>query len=717
MAEAHENLGEDAGGGARERQQWVDQMTENKHVQGTTDAYAGKIWNFVDFLLANKPEALVESFRREYEQTSTKKVNRRVPRRELVTKRLARVNVASLEATGMVKLDLITEDLVLQWFATHKGKNESTPSKSVFGTGQSALVELFKRHGSALPERFYQRIKDVQKGAQRKRAQEKADGIIPLEEGKAALPGHLYLELVDLLLKSDDFVFCYTFAVCSWVLMCRVSNVANLRAAHLKWIQDSLLISLVKHKADQEGERTDPKHCYANPFNPSACVVTAIAVYFACYGAPQEARGQVFTGTRQYDRFVESIQRVLNANPSLRAKFEALGITAEDIAAHSFRKGARSFAQGGTTGGPSTPSLLVRGGWALEGMDKKYVRHEGAADQFIGRIVAMLDINSPDFAVLAPHFNAVDDEVLEAVHNCFPCPLKELESVLVMCLASLVYHSQYFEANLPKTHPLLRSAVFSQGYAAKLRGRVALSFEHDTVSATGVPPHVSIQRQMAHVTKTLTELPGKMQAVLREELEQRAADAGSITRANLEQILEGMVERMQESFAQARGAAQPADGRNQIGPEGFQSWNVEGHLRRVPHEFSFSTNIPARTLFELYCLGDQQTHICPYRKLESQDFVRRKEQKRLSDMHRLMQPVEDALRKHNLWVDAPTHAQVIEMWNEGKSAIAVPDRTPTGKARRLDQLAWTSHLNEYKKRLRDQDEDQDEDQAEDGEAA
>jgi hypothetical protein len=283
-----------------------------------------------------------------------------------------------------------------------------------------------------------------------------------MEEGKAAIPGHLYLELMEELMRRND-LFISVFSVCSWCLMCRVSNVADLRGAHLSWIGDSLLLSIVRHKADKEGERTDAKHCYANPFNPSACVITAIAAFFSVFGVPKNAHDAVFEGDRQHDRFVESLRRVLNACPMLKAKFQQLGITEEDIAAHSFRKGARSYAQGGTTSGPSTPSVHLRGGWALEGwnfvllfffvcfllytgMDKKYVRYEAAADQFIGRILSMLNVNSPDFAVLAPHFDCIDSDVLQAVTCCFPNAAPNLNAVLVHCLASLIFHQDYFSS-------------------------------------------------------------------------------------------------------------------------------------------------------------------------------------------------------------------------------------------------------------------------------
>jgi hypothetical protein len=342
-------------------------------VSGTDESYLSKSMNFLEYALEACPEVLFDRFREGFcalpHLAKGKRSKKGVEgRREFLKRFMSSIDVSRLAETGVIKVELITEKIVGEWLAGFKGKNDTTPSKSVYGMAQSALVDLFKKHGATFPQRIYDSIKEIQNGAKRVRAQEKVDGRVPMEEGKAAIPGHLYLELMEELIRRSDDLFTWVFSVCSWSLMCRVSNVADLRAAHLSWVGDSLLLSIVRHKADKEGERTDAKHCYANPFNPSACVVTAIGAFFSVFGVPRHAHEAVFEGDRQHDRFVESLRRVLNACPSLKAKFQQLGITEDDIAAHSFRKGARSFAQGGTTSGPSTPSIHLRGGWALEGM-------------------------------------------------------------------------------------------------------------------------------------------------------------------------------------------------------------------------------------------------------------------------------------------------------------------------------------------------------------
>jgi hypothetical protein len=337
-----------------------------QHVDNTTSSYVSKLLTFIEYVLQFYPQVLVDDFKRRYEALPLKAKKGQESRRSFLHKMHGLVEKSDA-TTFILKTELITEKIVGEWLAGFKGKHDSTPAKSVFGVAQSALVDLFKKQGSVLSPALYDSIKKITTGANRTRAAEKVEGKVPMEEGKAAIPGHLYLEIVDELMRRTTDVFVWVFLVCSWNLMCRVSNVTELRSAHLNWVGDALMLHLVKHKADQEGERTDPKHCYANPFNPSSCIVTALGVFFAVFGAPSERGAFVFAGDRQHDRFVVAIRRVLEDCPALKAKCDQLGITPDDIASHSIRKGGRSFCQGGTTNSPSTPSILMRGGWALEG--------------------------------------------------------------------------------------------------------------------------------------------------------------------------------------------------------------------------------------------------------------------------------------------------------------------------------------------------------------
>ena len=58
----------------------------------------------------------------------------------------------------------------------------------------------------------------------------------------------------------------------------------------------------------------------------------------------------------------------------------------------------------GSTAGPAFASICQRAGWKCGGTTDRYLKYEKAGDQFVGRTVCGLDINTEDFSVLPPHF-------------------------------------------------------------------------------------------------------------------------------------------------------------------------------------------------------------------------------------------------------------------------------------------------------------------------
>lgn len=79
------------------------------------------------------------------------------------------------------------------------------------------------------------------------------------------------------------------------------------------------------------------------------------------------------------------------------------------------------FVSSGSTGGPSIVSVCLRCGWSLGNVMERYFRYEAAGDQFTGRTVAGLSVNSDSFAVMPPHFkNPTDSEVQRTINLMFP---------------------------------------------------------------------------------------------------------------------------------------------------------------------------------------------------------------------------------------------------------------------------------------------------------
>jgi hypothetical protein len=266
----------------------------------------------------------------------------------------------------------------------------------------------------------------------------------------------------------------------------------------------------------------------------------------------------------------------------------------------------------------------------------------------------------------------------------------------------LVFHSNFLEQSLSRGHAFRQGIFMTQGVAAELRALVSLDFGAvEQLQATGVPPHVVIGKELKRARTALEELPRRMQAMLHQELEGRAADAGTLTRSVVEEIVQRVVS---QATLVAREPAIVAPPVNQEVHE-FRMWQDAGGFRRIPPEWpKFPTTITTKSLFQLYCLGDKSTGVGPYRLLESRDFVHgeqpfiRKQRSRISDMHRLMMPMRDELKAQGAWHDRPTVDQVEAMWNAACHVIHVPDTSPSGRKKRSRERAWTTHLNEFRAR-------------------
>ena len=124
-----------------------------------------------------------------------------------------------------------------------------------------------------------------------------------------------------------------------------------------------------------------------------------------------------------------------------------------------------TFVCSGSTHGPSIISVCIRCDWSIGGVQDRYLRYENAGDQFLGRVVAGLPMDKPEFAILPPHFlNDHDEDVQHLMSVLFKKLLNKphLYPVLSLCLASLVFHSDWLIENLPKKHPLFTCDLFRE---------------------------------------------------------------------------------------------------------------------------------------------------------------------------------------------------------------------------------------------------------------
>jgi hypothetical protein len=282
-----------------------------------------------------------------------------------------------------------------------------------------------------------------------------------------ALYRFLNVALLNQSLPDSNNVFCHLMLTLSWNLMCRVSNASSICLSHLKWVDDALCVYFAHQKNDRAGEHPrDPRHIYANPVHPEICAILALGMYLMCFPVPPNSSGTgpLFPGARgaPAERYAKHLRKLSKQHA---ADLSAHGLCADDIGAHSARKGAATFASSAC---PSAAAVHLRAGWALGGVQDTYLRYDGAGDQYVGRCVAGLPIMSQEFALLPPHFvhstNFTSATIKAAVTTCFGPHLPEnMVCIAAACLASVVHHHKtgWLRNTLPPTHPLFNTPLFT----------------------------------------------------------------------------------------------------------------------------------------------------------------------------------------------------------------------------------------------------------------
>ena len=134
---------------------------------------------------------------------------------------------------------------------------------------------------------------------------------------------------------------------------------------------------------------------------------------------------------------------------------------------------------------------------------------------------------------------------------------------------------------------------------------------------------------------------------------------------------------------------------------GLHMWG--GKMRRVPESFQLPQGglLPA---FLQWHIGDPVKGYPPLRYLDpcdvgdEKDPVGLNKQKRLADLQKIMKMMEDEVKKKNKWVESPTLSQANEMFSVALPALGIPQTTPKGRKRRMDQLAWTTFVRDLNRK-------------------
>jgi hypothetical protein len=448
-----------------------------------------------------------------------------------------------------------------------KKSNGKTCSHVQLRKYNDAIIWGAKSANQRLPMSYFEEI-DTFLGAFRKETTAaKKEGMLD-EKDADPISRTLFEEILKWALAEKN-VYIWLYSLLQWNCMARSINIGTLALHSFRTCEDNLSVKYDKSKADQTGERLHEKHVYDNPFDPLVSTFMALGVWFSLHSSHFETTENLF----QQDNMEENAAsgRYCAQLCELFGKYkEQLRpyIRVDHANSHGFRKGSATSACSGTTLPPPISSIAARGEWSLGKVLDLYIHFAEAGDTYLGRILAGFDPNATEFGTLSPHWKLTDPmsnkKIYEAMQLMYSTILSRWSGisdvdptgVLLYCLASVVYHSDFLKqmaAEIPG-HPFSLVPLLSRPeLLIDLEELVTLEPGGQMTLPTGVPPHVEnmklVQKALSLCTETLEavkSLTKDIKESVKEAFEEKAEENGQVTGARLKNMLDGYQKSMVE---------------------------------------------------------------------------------------------------------------------------------------------------------------------------
>ncbi len=488
-------------------------------------------------------------------------------------------------------------------------------------------------------------------------------------------------------------VFAWCFLLLQWNFIARSCTIAEIMLAHIGWRDDHLICTTPRTKTDTTAEKSFPKSFFANPSNPFICPILALAVFF--FSRPTFSRQQhkLFDGENQEDRYSKLLTRTLQSMPDSLAAH--LGAKRDEIGTHGAgRKGPASFVLA-HPGGPTAVSVYLRAGWSLGNVQDRYIFEGEGSDQFCGRALCGLNLNSVEFALLPPHFTkdselTISDaewQIIMPNYSSFPETFRQCAPFF---LASLVYHTDFLRSKLSAAHPIFTSQVFATGTIERLRGQAVTGSSKCPLTgmqACGIPPFMmtavkvdlfqarlevvenNMQQAVTDSTNNIIKKLEQLPLALRETMLENFVVEGAvpITRADMEKQFKLLSAELLATISTRLGAlpslpSSPQE-TNTEQPRNFhwQTWLWGGLLRQriVPEGWKLP-RVSFRDFYLLWYFGNEDTRIGPLCQLHESDLSK-PDRTQLSRCRGVIKALEEQeARLNDSGLDKLTRAQLFD---------------------------------------------------------
>jgi hypothetical protein len=632
----------------------LDTLRDNIVSHNTNKAYIGDLTLLLEWIFNNEVswlteygvDCLKEVFTKRGEETVRKHRSRII----VSVKKLLR----DAHTHHVVVLPLVTAPRFMEFIFSLKNKKNHNRflSKSSYGNHRSSLFHLFRMHNrrgyseelkselSSLFKSFFRRITKQRTVATNSNNDNDNNNSnnnknFSVKEGKEPLSVALYKSLAGWLLDfgTQDGVFAHCYLVLTWNLACRCGNTARITFRDVSWTEsfDSFSVLFSHSKTDQLGEQAKhARHIFSNPLSPIVCPVLSLAIYLqSCFNTQQTAGGLLFPGNGQDARFSIILARLLL---SKKREVELMGYNVDDLGTHSIRKGAVSYLAS-LPGGPPAASTCIRAGWTMGKVRDIYMRYVTSGDQFVGRCLSLLSVLRTDFAISPPHF--LSDEY-SWIDDCrliqFPMVglIAGFEKVTRMCLASILFHSDWLRTTLMPNHIVLMSShLHRSAEVQSKKGLVVVSYpwNDDKHTFSGIPPHVSILQQLQSIKESQGRLIGEFVEEVSNVMSRFNIDGGQLTEEKMRKILNEFQQNFQQQFKPNNVINDDDNNINRESEIDFiesgRMYSVHywgGGIHRLPQDWRFP-RVGVFDMWRQWWIGDSERKIPPLRLLHARDFL------------------------------------------------------------------------------------------------
>ena len=462
-------------------------------------------------------------------------------------------------------------------------------------------------------------------------------------------------------------------------------------------------------------------------------MMSGVFAYLACL--PQLLDGPenaLFSGSEGNitGRFSQVLDEVLKKH---EAEVNELGYMIEDIGIHSWRKGAQTFMNSGSTAGPSADATCIRAGHSMGSTRDIYVLHEKAGDQYCGRILAGLPVNKAEFAVSYPDFTPVQENMTEAqlqdaqtgVDRQVNAALDELfgqhlienfptlRKFLRVGLASHLLHSEELNGVFPGDSIVRSTPLYTSNAILQLKQyvKITLPWEDGGLAyASGIPPHTAILSNQQELKGLIENIAPAIERMMDDR-----NMSGNLSETRMRNIVgrnqESMLAKIEELHALIRGikngggVQRPVRGvPHQIAPGVFEDgpnrlWLIKGMLRRVPPDWEFPKGA-VLTIYRYWHHGDEPRRISPMKNFARKDVswkVGSRWMKNLSDCRTVCRKIDNEAKAKGLFTNrpaGPSRVEVTRAYYAVTYVLGLSRKTPTGRKRNFAKLTMGTIVRE-----------------------